>query len=399
MKIHLRTVYMERIIPFIDKQLIKVLTGQRRVGKSFMLKQVEAHIKTVNPQANCIFIDKELYEFDTIETYGDLIDYVEARQEKGANYLFVDEVQEIAGFEKALRSLQNKGNFDIYCSGSNASMLSGDIATMLSGRQIIIRIHALSYSEFLQFHQKNNSQESLLRYLTFGGLPYLINLPEDDFIVAQYLKNIYTTILFRDIVSRNKVRDVKFLENLVKFLADNVGSLFSVKKISDYLKSQKIKKSIPLITNYIQYLEDAFFINNVKRSDIEGKRIFEIGEKIYFEDLGIRNALSGFNPNHIHKNIENAVLNHLLFRGYSVYVGKNDKKEIDFIATKNNEKVYFQVCYLLNNQSTIDREFGNLLEIKDNYPKYVISLDTFQTPNTYQGIKHLLLNDFLLNFL
>jgi len=398
MKVIYREIYLKKIKPYINKSLIKVLVGQRRVGKTFILKQIRSFIKKEYPDANCIFIDKELHEFEHIKTHTDLIIHVEKLQKSSNNYLFIDEVQEIQQFEKALRSFQNKGNFDIYCTGSNAAMLSGEIATILSGRQIIIRIHSLSYNEFLQFHNKNNSKKSLLHYLNFGGLPYLINLPDDEFVISEYLKNIYTTILFRDIVGRYNIRDVHFLENLVKFLADNTGSLFSVKSISDYLKSQQIKKSVPLISSYIRFLQDAFFLNIVKRSEIHGKKIFETGEKIYFEDLGIRNALTGFNPNDIHKNMENAVLNNLLILGYTVYVGKNKNKEIDFITERNNERTYFQVTYMLNDKSTIEREFGNLLDIKDNYPKYVISMDYFETPNTYKGIKHLLLDDFLINF-
>lgn len=398
MKIFKRNIYLKKIIPYVDKQLIKVLTGQRRVGKTYILRQIREYIQNKNPKANIIFIDKELHQFDKIKNHDDLISYIKEFEKKFDNYLFIDEIQEIQDFEKALRSLQNQGNFDIYCTGSNAAMLSGEISTMLSGRQIIIRIHALSYTEFLQFHERKSSKESVLRYITYGGLPYLINLPNDESIVGDYLKNIYATILFRDIVARNNIRDVKFLENLVKFLANNTGSLFSAKNISDYLKSQSIKKSVPLITNYLKFLEDAFFLNIVNRFDIQGKKIFEIGEKIFFEDLGIRNALTGFLPGDVHKNMENAVLNHLLINGYTVYVGKNKQKEVDFIAIKNNERIYFQVTYMLNDNSTIEREFGNLLEIKDNYPKYVISFDPFETPNTYKGIKHFILENFLLNF-
>ncbi|MCD6543402.1 MAG: ATP-binding protein, partial [Flavobacteriaceae bacterium] len=373
-------------------------TGQRRVGKSYMLKQIQSYIVKNNPKVHCIFIDKELFEFDSITDYKTLIAYVASNQKKGWNYLFIDEVQEITHFEKALRSLLNQGNFDIYCTGSNAKILSSDIATILGGRQIVIQIHALSYAEFLQFHKKEKTKESLLKYLTYGGLPFLINLPDDATIISEYLKNIYTSILFRDVVLRNSIRDVKFLENLVRFIADNTGSLFSTKSISDYLKSQKINKSVPIINRYLQFLEDAYFINSIKRSDIQGKKIFEVGEKLYFEDLGIRNALTGFNPNDIHKNIENAVLNHLLIAGYKVTVGKNKNKEIDFIATKDNEKIYIQVTYLLKDETTIKREYGNLLEIKDNYPKYVVSFDDFETPNTFEGIKHLVLEKFLLEF-
>ncbi len=395
---HIREQYFSKIKPFINKQLIKVLTGQRRVGKSYMLKQIRDYILENNKNANCIFIDKELFEFDDITDYKTLMKYVTLKQKKTNNYLFIDEVQEIDQFEKTLRSLLNKGDFDIYCTGSNAKMLSSEISTILSGRQIVIRIHTLSYLEFLQFHKLKSNNNNLLQYLNFGGLPYLINLPNNKIVISEYLKNIYTTILFRDVVLRNNLRDVKFLDNLVKFLADSTGSLFSTKSIYNYLKSNKIDKSIPIINRYLGYLEDAYFITSIKRSDLKGKKIFDSGEKFYFEDLGIRNALAGFNPNDIHKNMENVVLNHLLINDYKVTVGNHNNKEIDFIATKNNEKVYIQVTYLLTEKSTIEREFGNLLAIKDNYPKYVITLDNFETPNTYEGIKHLILENFLVNF-
>ncbi|MBN2893960.1 MAG: ATP-binding protein [Bacteroidales bacterium] len=398
MKNIIRPIYLDRIVPFVNKQLIKVLIGQRRVGKSFMLKQILEFLKEQNPEANFILIDKELHEFDKIKTYDDLMLYVESQQKNGMNYLFIDEIQEIDDFEKALRSLLRREDFDIYCTGSNATVLSGEFATLLSGRQILIRIHPLSYSEYLIFHDKKSSKENLFNYLTYGGLPFLINLQSEKLVVSEYLKNIYATILFRDIITRHKIRDVTFLENLIEFLADNTGCLFSVKNISDFLKSQNMKKSVPVVSSYINYLLEAFFINNAKRYDIQGKRIFEIGEKLYFEDLGIRNALTGFKPNQINKNIENAVYNHLLILGYEVFVGQNQKKEIDFIAQKDNETSYFQVAYLLNDDSTIKREFGNLLEIKDNYPKYVISYDDFQTPNTYKGVKHIILENFLLDF-
>lgn len=398
MKVFKRDIYLQKIIPFIDKQLIKVLIGQRRVGKSFMLKQIHDFIREKKTDANVIFIDKELHKYKSIKDDDSLMEYISLHKKNGQNYLFIDEIQEIKGFELALRSLLNQGDFDIYCTGSNASMLSGEIATMLSGRQITIRIHSLSYSEYLMFHNKQNSKETLMSYLKYGGLPYLINLPDDELVLTDYLQNIYTTILFRDILSRHNIRDVNFLENLVKFLADNTGSLFSAKKISDYLKSQKIGKSVPVIKDYIGFLADAFFINITQRVDIVGKKIFEIGEKIYYEDLGIRNALTGFNINDISKNIENSVLNHLLINGYKVFTGKKGDKEIDFVAEKSNETVYFQVSYFLSEEKTIKRELENLLEIKDNYAKYLITFDDFSIPNTYKGIRHIKLDDFLLNF-
>jgi len=398
MKLIERKIYIEKIKPFIDKQLVKVLIGQRRVGKSYMLKLIQSYITNQNPDANCVFIDKELHKFQTIKNDSDLINFVEALPLKNKNYLFIDEIQEILNFEKAIRSLLNEGKWDIYCTGSNAEILSSEISTMLGGRQIVIKIYSLSYEEYLQFYNRENTKDNLEKYLKFGGLPYLINLPDDEGVISEYLSNIYTTILYRDIVKRYNIRDSVFLENLVKFLSDNIGSLFSSKNISDYLKSQKIVKSNSVITDYINYLEKSFFINKIQRIDIQGKKIFEIGEKIYFQDLGLRNILSGNVPGETNKLIENIVINHLLINNWKVYIGKKDNKEIDFVAIKNNETAYFQVTFLLNDEKTIKREFENLLEIKDNYPKYVISFDTLNFQNTYKGIINLSLSEFLLKF-
>jgi predicted AAA+ superfamily ATPase len=398
MKLIERPLYIDKIKPYIGLQLVKVLVGQRRVGKSSILKLIKLHILEENPNANCIFIDKELHKFKPIKNDSDLLKYLQTIELQEFNYLFIDELQEIEHFERAIRSLLNEGIWDIYCTGSNASMLSGDIATMLSGRQLVVKIHGLSYSEFLDFRKTGHSTKNLDKYLTFGGLPYIINLPDDEQIIWEYLTNIYNTILFRDIVSRHSIRDTGFLENLIAFLADNTGSLFSAKKISEYLKSQQLQKSSSIVNNYIDFLQDAFFLNRVKRKDIQGKKIFEIGEKIYFQDLGLRNLLSGDVPGDKHKILENTVLNHLLMYGWKVFTGKSAEKEIDFIAEKNNETVYIQVTYLLNEQKTIDREFGNLLEIQDNYPKYVISQDAESHRNTYKGIIHLSISQFLLEF-
>jgi len=398
MEIISREIYIKRIRPFIKQNLVKVLVGQRRVGKSYILKLLQAEVRKQFPDANIIFIDKEQYTFDKIKTYTDLIEVVENTCQNTYNFLFIDEVQEIENFEKAIRHFLNKGTIDVYITGSNAQMLSSDIATLLSGRSIVFQIHPLSYTEYLTFHKQQHSNQSLNNYLIYGGLPYMMHLPNDTQVYADYLKNIYSGILFRDVVVRNSLRDTDFLENLTRFLATNTGSLTTAKSISDYLKAQKTNKSVPIIINYLNYLEQSYFIKRIKRREINGKKIFEIGEKIYFEDLGIRNALTGFMPNEIHKNMENVVINHLEIMGYEVWVGNNGAKEIDFIAMKNNEKKYFQVTYLLQDENTIKREFGNLLEIKDNYPKYVISLDEWQSSTSYQGIIHLHLSDFLLNF-
>ncbi|HSH20534.1 MAG TPA: ATP-binding protein [Draconibacterium sp.] len=387
--------YLKKIHPFVNQPLIKVLIGQRRVGKSYLLKQIMEEILLTNPNANTIFIDKEKYEFDAIQNYHHLVEFVKNRQKEGWNYLFIDEIQEIEGFEKALRSLLSDGFFDIYCTGSNANMLSTDIATVLSGRQIVFEIYSLSFTEFCQFHQLARNSETLNLYLKYGGLPYLIHLPKQDEIIFEYLDNIYATILFRDIISRNEIRDVSFLNNLLRFLADNTGSLVSAKKISDYLKSQQSSKSVSVILNYISYLENAYFIFKVKRKDIQGKKIFEIGEKYYFEDFGLRNSVNGYKSADINKITENAVYLHLLINGYKIFIGKTGDKEIDFIAERQNELLYVQVTSYLTDEKVIEREFGNLLSVPDNYPKLVVSLDEFSGSSTYKGIQHLTLLEFL----
>ncbi len=394
-----RNKYIDAIKPFIGKDLIKVLTGQRRVGKSMILRMLSEEIEQNDPRANFIFIDKEDYEFDFIKTDKELNKYIqEQTNTKQTNYLFIDEVQEIQGFELILRSYNKNPNFDVYCTRSNAKVFSGELATYLSGRQIVFQIGSLSFKEFCVFHQLENNQNSLLKYIKYGGLPYLIHLPDNDSVRFEYLNNIFSTILMRDVVNRHQIRDPRFLSDLLKFIADNTGSLFSANKIAKYLKSQQIHKNVSLILNYLSYLEDAYFINRINRVDIRGKKNFEVGEKYYFEDIGLRNAIVGFRMTDIAKIIENIVFLQLKNAGYKLDIGYLQDKEIDFIAEKDNEKIYVQVSYLLKDENTIEREFGNLMQIKDNYPKYVVSFDSFTAPNTYKGIIHLSLLDFLNQF-
>ncbi len=297
-----RSKYIGKINPYINKDIIKVLIGQRRVGKSYMLFQIMDEITKQDKKANIIYISKELDEFDHIKDYKDLIQEVNQKKtNKDKQYIFIDELQDIENFEKALRSLQAKKEFDIYCTGSNAKLLSGELATYLSGRYVEIKIYSLTFNEFLEFHTLENDNTSLIKYLKYGGLPYLINLKLQDHIIYDYLKNIYAAILFKDVVKRFNVRNIYFLENLVKYIADNTGSLVSSKKISDFLKSQKIQISPQLVIDYLKYLESAFFIFKTTRADIAGKKIFEIGEKYYFEDLGLRHSIIGYKANDIGK--------------------------------------------------------------------------------------------------
>ncbi len=392
-----RPLYIDRVEPFIGKDLIKVFTGQRRVGKSHLLFQLIKRIKEIDTEANIIYINKEDLRFRALKTAEDLNDYVLQHQSKSQkNYVFIDEIQEIENFEDGLRSLLLDKTMDIYCTGSNAELLSTDIAGRLSGRFIEINVYSLTYLEFLEFQKIEESSESLQKYLKYGGLPYLIHLPMEDAIVFEYLKNIYSTIVFRDVINRYGVRNTTFLEQLIYFLASNIGSIFSAKSISDFLKSQKINMASNQVQVYTHHLVNAFLIHQVKRYDMEGKRIFEIGEKYYFENLGIRNALWGFRPNDLGKLIENAVYNHLIAHAYSVKVGVLGNNEIDFIAEKAGEKTYIQVALSLFEEKTVEREFGNLKKIKDNYTKMVVTMDSF-SGNSVEGILTMDLRSFLTN--
>lgn len=389
--------YLEKLRPFIGKDLIKILTGQRRVGKSYMLKLVIEEIKASDKEANIIYIDKELDAFTFITNYQQLNEYVLQKLAEGKkNYLFIDEIQEIDSFQRCLRSLLNQQKCDIYCTGSNATMLSGELATLMAGRYIELPIHGLSYAEFLEFNKIQNTNDSLNAYLTLGGMPYQHHIGLERTLVFEYLKNVYASILLKDVVSREGIRNVSLLENLVAYLADNTGSLFSAQNISKYLKSQQINIPVQSVINYLKALTNAYFIHKVQRADIKGLKIFETGEKYYFEDLGIRNCIRTFNyRGEIGKLMENAVYLHLLRKGYRVFVGKDGDQEIDFMAEKDGERLYVQVTYLLENESTIQREFGNLLAVADNYPKYVVSMDELKAPNTYKGIEQLHLREFL----
>jgi len=369
--------------------------GQRRVGKSFMLLQLMDSIQE-RFSANIIYINKENYDYRAITNHDSLIAYVEEhRSKEDKNYLFIDEIQEIENFEIAIRHFALFDDFDIYCTGSNANLLSGELATLLSGRYVEINILPLTYIEFLDFNEVENTPESLKNYLLWGGLPFVKNLQKDDGFIEEYLRNIRSTILLKDIVQRNQIRNVNFLENLISFLAQHTGSLISAKKISDYLKSQRVEMSPQLVLNYIDFLCQAFLINRVKRIDLKGKRTFEISEKFYFEDWGLMNSVVGFNQFDISKVLENVVYNHLKVNDYDIQIGQIQSKEIDFVATKGGKTLYIQVCYLLYSQEVIDREFGNLLQIKDNYPKYVVSMDEF-APKNIQGVEHLHLREFLI---
>jgi len=395
MSIIYRKSYLRKIKPYIDKKLIKVFIGQRRVGKSYIMKMISEVIKTQKSDSNIIYIDKEQYEFDSINDYHTLISYVEQEiVNSKKNYLFIDEIQEIKGFEKALRHIQNKNIADVYCTGSNAEMLSGELATLLSGRYIRINVYSLSYVEFLEFHRLSDSDESLNKYLKWGGLPYLKNIDQNDEIIYDYLSNILSTIVYKDILYRYKIRNIEFFDRLILYISANIGNLITAKKISDYLKSQQVTISSRVVLTYLQYLQNAFLIYKLHRVDVNSKKVFEINDKYFFEDWGLRNALLGLGGFSIPDTLENVVFSHLKQLGYHVSVGVMKEYEIDFVANKGSNIIYVQVAYLITDEKVKQREFGNLILIPDNYPKYVVSLDPVAIAS-FKGVIHLHLRDFL----
>lgn len=393
----IRQSYTDKIEKYLGKETIIVLVGQRRVGKSCMMKMIRDR-KKADDSNNIIFIDKEKREFDNIQTYQDLNDYIgEHFLSDKHNYILIDEIQDIREFERSIRSYRTEPNTDIIITGSNARMLSNELSTLIGGRYKEIYIQSLSYNEFLEFHQLSDNDEALALYILYGGLPGLakIGLEEDD--AREYQMDIYHTVLLKDVIMRNQIRNVPFLENLVRFLADNTGKLISANSISKYMKSQGESITSTAIINYISFLCEAYILHKVNRYDIHGKRIFETNDKFYFEDNGIRNAIAGgTREGDIEKVIENIIYQNLIRLGYQVYVGQLQAGEIDFVCTKpGGERIYVQASYIIADDATREREFGNLRSIKDNYPKYVISMTPLLTKNDNDGITHLHLRKFL----
>ncbi len=394
-----RPEYTSRIAPYIDRNIIKVLTGQRRVGKSFVLRQLMDEVKQRRPDAHIIFINKERSEHRDIRTDEDLSAFLRPQlAQPGRHYLFIDEVQEIENFHLCLRSLLAEDECDIFCTGSNANLLSGELATTLAGRCMSFDIHALSYGEFLRFHRRERGAESLRLYLTYGGMPYLAHIglaAEND--PFEYLRNVCQAILLKDTVARANIRNVKFLEELVHYLADNVGNLFSATRISKFLKAQRIELNVMSTINYLHALANAYLIHRVPQADVCGMKIFEVGEKIFFEDLGISHAVRYFDfQRDVHKVMENAVYLHLLQQRYDVNIGRIGDREIDFVAQRPDRRIYVQVCLTAMAPETREREFGNLRAIPDDAPRYVVTLNDLMLTPEAGGIHHLNLEDFLL---
>ena len=397
MKILTRKHYADKVDSWIGKGNIIVLVGPRRVGKSYILKDfIERHSQ--EEDINVIYVDKEKKAFKNIKTKDDLDNYIESFYLPGKhNCILVDEVQQIERFEESICIWYTEDNTDVIITGSNSKMLSGDLSTLLAGRYVEIRVHPLTYPEFLEFHGHEDSDDSLMIYLNYGGLPGLrqIGLDSDEHVWA-YLSSVFNTIMLKDIIERHDIRNVPFLNNLIAFYADTTGKLTSANSISKYMKSQGENISSNLVLLYRSFYQEAYLLNAVSRYDIHGKRILESNEKIYWDDLGLRNLKAeGGIDSYIEKVIENAVYKHLCFLGYKVQVGVLGAGEVYFVCTKPDKTAYVQVTYLMGDQSTRNREFGPLEKIRDNHPKYVISATPLLTSRDENGIKHISLREFL----
>ncbi|EKE28444.1 MAG: hypothetical protein ACD_3C00058G0010 [uncultured bacterium (gcode 4)] len=389
-KIINREQYISQIENYIDKPIIKVVLWQRRVGKSYILLLIIDFLKNRWVDAKeIIYINKEDIKWDNIRDYNDLYEAT-----KEYKYIFVDEIQEILEWEKCIRSLAIE-NKDIYISWSNSDLLSWELATFLSGRYISFEIFPLNYQEFLDFHKKENSEEIFFKYIKYGGLPYLVNMELGDEIY-KYLKDINNTIVLKDIVTRFKIKNINFYEKLLEFLSKNVWSIFSANSISNFLKNQKISLNTNVILEYINHTKTAFLVNEVPRYDIRWKKIFEVRNKYYYTDIGIRNAIiNWYSITDISWILENVVYINLRSKWWNIMVWEIWDLEIDFVCEKDSKKMYIQVAYLLESEETIKREFNNLTKIDDNWPKYVISMDKYIWGG-YDGIESKNIVDFLI---
>ena len=396
-----REIYMSRIRPFIDRDLIKVLTGIRRSGKSVMLELIkEELLERGVTEAQFISFNFEDLSNARLCTAEALHEEISGRIERmeGKAYIFLDEIQEVRAWEKCVNSLNVKFDCDIYITGSNAKLLSGELATYLTGRYVAFVICPFSFAEFMESYRQSypetDAREAFLKYLLLGGMPYLGTLRYEEEPCRQYLQDVYTSVELKDIVKRNSVRDVDMLERLIAYVSQNIGTTFSATAIAKYFKSEHRVAAPETILNYLNYSLEAFLFYRVSREDVHGKKILAVNDKYYMADHGIREAVYGGNMRDINLILENIVFMELYRRGYNVTVGKIGEKEIDFICARRDEKLYIQVAYLLASPETIAREFGVYAHIRDNYPKYVVTMDELDMSR--DGIKHRNIRDFLL---
>ena len=398
-----RNKYFNQIEPFIDKPMIKVLTGIRRSGKSTLLSLLQNALLEREINANqIIYINFESMKYLELRTSKALYDYImSSAKPESKVYLFFDEIQLVSRWEEAVNSFLVDMNVDVYITGSNSNLLSSELSTLLTGRYIEFKIQPLTFVEMRTFQKTlNNIEENLMddlwRFIRVGGFPSLHIANYDESNCYRIISDIYDSIVLRDVVDRFNIRNVELLNRIVSFVVDNIGKTFSAKSIADYFKSQHRRVDINTVYNYIEALESSFIISKVNRYDVHGKEILKTQEKFYLADQGILHALFGYKDRNISGVLENIVYNELIMRGYKVYIGKLNDLEIDFVAEKKNDKMYIQVAYLMNNETTIEREFAPLLMLRDHYPKFVVSMDDTFSDNI-EGVKHIKLVDFLLS--
>lgn len=398
-----RELYLNQLRDFIDKPFIKVITGLRRSGKSSIIMMLRDELLSKGiGESNIIYINFESFEYSEVDTADKLYKFVKTKiDNKQRYYILLDEIQEVTSWEKAVNSFLVDFNSDIYITGSNSRLLSSELATYLSGRYVEFKIHPLSFAESLLFKQNlikktvSNLYREFELFLRMGGFPALHTGEYTYETAYKVVYDIYSSAILRDTVQRYNIRDVELLERVVKYVFDNVGNNFSAKKVADYFKSQQRKIDLNTVYNYMNALEGAFIIYRIPRYDVKGKEILKTQEKYYVGDQSLLYGVMGFKDRLISGVLENIVMLELKRRGYRVFVGKWGDKEIDFIAEKNEKKVYVQVTYKMTEQTTIDREFTPLLEIKDNHPKYVVTMDEVWKDNI-EGIRHMHIADFLL---
>ena len=391
-----RELYMNRIRPFMNKDIIKVLTGIRRCGKSVMLQLIQSELLQcgVKPE-QILSINFETKIVDYVKSVTETYNVIKKLSEDnlGKIYLFLDEIQELQGWETMINSCMIDFDVDIYITGSNAKMLSGELATYLAGRYVEIKIYPFSFREVSEIFSNKTSQEVFQIYLTRGGMPFLYQYPIDDSSSRKYLEDIYSSIILKDVAQRNKIRDIELFKRVALYMISNIGNTFSATNITKYLKSENRSMSTETIYNYIDYCKTACLLHMVPREELIGKRLLQFQEKVYVADHGLREAIYGNNMRDINQVLENIVYMELLRRGYEITVGKLGNQEVDFVATMGSEKIYVQVSYLLASDETMEREFGILEKIPDNYPKYVVTMDEINRGKN--GIKHLNIRDFL----
>ena len=398
-----RDEYIKKIVPFIDKDVIKVLTGIRRSGKSVMLKLLMEELKNRGINENqFIYINFENLKYRNLKNYEKLYDFIlnKVDDKYKSYYIFLDEIQEVEEWERCVNSLRvdEDFRFDIYITGSNAKLLSGELSTYLAGRYVEFVVYPFSFKEFFEIIQEKNQEikvkEAFQKYVKFGGMPFLHNLDYNFEVSMQYLQDLYASIILKDITQRNNIRDTDLLERIINYIVMNIGNTFSATSISKFFKSENRKVATETILNYIKACEEAFLVYRVARNDLLGKKKLNVNEKYYIADHGIREAIMENNQKNINQVLENIVYFEMLRRGYNIKIGKVDNFEVDFVCKKNDETIYIQVSYLLASEDTKEREFSVLENIKDNYPKYVLSMDEFDMSRN--GIKHVNLIEFLV---